>query len=53
MCLPAGPDSWNRLRMRRSRTAPPAARFALVQAIATLIASGLEIMGVEPIEEMR
>jgi arginyl-tRNA synthetase len=30
-----------------------AARLALVQATATIIASGLEIMGVEPVEEMR
>ena len=30
-----------------------AARLALVQATATILASGLEIMGVEPIEEMR
>jgi len=30
-----------------------AARLALVQAAATIIASGLEIMGVEPVEEMR
>jgi arginyl-tRNA synthetase len=30
-----------------------AARPALVQATATIIASGLEIMGVEPVEEMR
>jgi len=30
-----------------------AARLALVQATATIIASGLEIMGVEPLEEMR
>jgi arginyl-tRNA synthetase len=30
-----------------------AARLALVQATATVIASGLEIMGVEPVEEMR
>jgi arginyl-tRNA synthetase len=29
------------------------ARLALVQATATIIASGLEIMGVEPVEEMR
>jgi len=30
-----------------------AARLALVRATATIIASGLEIMGVEPLEEMR
>ena len=30
-----------------------AARLALVQATATVIASGLEIMGVTPVEEMR
>ncbi len=30
-----------------------AARLALVQATATIIASGLEIMGVTPVEEMR
>jgi arginyl-tRNA synthetase len=30
-----------------------AARLALVQATVTIIASGLEIMGVEPVEEMR
>jgi len=30
-----------------------AARLALVQATATILASGLEIMGVEPVEEMR
>jgi len=30
-----------------------AARLALVRATATVIASGLEIMGVEPLEEMR
>ena len=29
------------------------ARFALVQAMALVIASGLEVMGVEPVEEMR
>jgi arginyl-tRNA synthetase len=34
-------------------TALTAARLALVQATATVIASGLEIMGVEPVEEMR
>jgi arginyl-tRNA synthetase len=30
-----------------------AARLALVQATATIFASGLAIMGVEPVEEMR
>ena len=30
-----------------------AARLALVRTTATIIASGLEIMGVEPLEEMR
>jgi arginyl-tRNA synthetase len=30
-----------------------AARLAIVRATATIIASGLEIMGVEPLEEMR
>ena len=30
-----------------------AARLALVQATATISASGLEIMGVTPVEEMR
>ncbi len=30
-----------------------AARLALVQAIAQVIASGLTVMGVEPVEEMR
>ena len=30
-----------------------AARLALVQAIAQVIASGLAVMGVEPVEEMR
>ncbi len=30
-----------------------AARLALVQTTATIITSGLEIMGVEPVEEMR
>lgn len=30
-----------------------AARLALVQAVAIVIASGLQIMGVEPVEEMR
>jgi arginyl-tRNA synthetase len=34
-------------------TALTTARLALVQATATVIASGLEIMGVEPVEEMR
>ena len=29
------------------------ARLALVKALATVIASGLEVMGVEPVEEMR
>ena len=29
------------------------ARAALVQGVATVIASGLEVMGVEPVEEMR
>jgi arginyl-tRNA synthetase len=36
-----------------SDAALTAARLALVQATATVIASGLEIMGVEPVEEMR
>ena len=30
-----------------------AARLALVQAVAFVIASGLQIFGVEPVEEMR
>ena len=30
-----------------------AARLALVQAVALVIASGLQIMGVEPVEELR
>ena len=30
-----------------------AARLALVQGVATVVASGLELMGVEPVEEMR
>jgi arginyl-tRNA synthetase len=30
-----------------------AARLALVRAVATVIASGLGVMGVEPVEEMR
>jgi arginyl-tRNA synthetase len=30
-----------------------AARLAMVQALAFVIASGLEVMGVEPLEEMR
>jgi len=29
------------------------ARLALVSAVATVIASGLAVMGVEPVEEMR
>jgi arginyl-tRNA synthetase len=29
------------------------ARLAMVKALATVIASGLEVMGVEPVEEMR
>jgi arginyl-tRNA synthetase len=30
-----------------------AARLALVRAVALVIASGLEVFGVEPVEEMR
>jgi len=30
-----------------------AARLALVQGVALVIASGLEVFGVEPVEEMR
>jgi len=29
------------------------ARLALVQAVATVIASGLQVLGVEPVKEMR
>ena len=29
------------------------ARLALVQAVATVIASGLEVFGVDPVEELR
>ncbi len=50
---------WNKgkddagLRVLTSDAALTAARLALVQATATVIASGLDIMGVIPVEEMR
>jgi arginyl-tRNA synthetase len=50
---------WNKgrddpgLRFLTSDAALTAARLALVQATATVIASGLDIMGVMPVEEMR
>ena len=48
-----GKDDPNLRFLMAADAALAAARLALLQATATIIASGLEIMGVEPVEEMR
>jgi arginyl-tRNA synthetase len=51
---------WNRGRddatlrfLQADRPAETRARLALVEATATVIRSGLAVLGVEPVEEMR
>lgn len=49
----AGKDD-SRLRFIQAEDRPATlARLALVRAVATTIASGLAVLGVEPLEEMR
>ncbi|MFM9844633.1 MAG: arginine--tRNA ligase [Dongiaceae bacterium] len=49
----SGTENADRRLLRPDDLPLTAARLAMVQAMAFVIASGLEVMGVEPVEEMR